>query len=266
MADWPGLDVAYREFIKGSGIRPGMWRPHAAWEQVAWVKPPWSEEGHVWLDFPEVIIGGDGSFLYAGHGPVGHPAVTHGALPKVPWREVAGGIAFERTLPSGIAFGGSVTGRDECRIDLRLHIRNGSGETLRGVKAQTCAYLRMIDEFAQRTNSNKYVHVAGGGWMPFPEALKIPEPRGKIRLGWRGGPPLADLPWVITLSSKAEQLVAMTWHADTFSLIGNPSHPCMHADPAFPDLAPGARHAIQGSLCFFEGSIADFDTYLQQSG
>lgn len=263
--DWSSLNEVYQEFIKGLRILPGMWRPHAAWEQVAWVKPPWPEDGYVWMDFPEVIITDDGSFLYAGHGPIGHPAVAHGALPKVPWQEVEGGIAFERKLPSGIIFGGSLVKADEHTVDLRLYVDNQSGETVRGLKMQTCAYLRTVNEFAQHTNDNKYVHVAGGDWTPLSQAFKIAEPKGKYRLGWRAGKPVADLPCIIVVSSQAERLVAMTWGKDTYSMVGNPNHPCMHADPAFPDLKPGEKYAIEGKLYFFEGSIADFEKLLGQS-
>jgi len=108
---------------------------------------------------------------------------------------------------------------------MHLYVSNQSRETIRGLKMQTCAYLRMVDEFAQHTNDNKYVHVAGGDWMPLPQAMKISEPKGKFRLGWRGGPPVADIPCIITVSSKAKRLVAMTWHKDTYSMVGNPGHP-----------------------------------------
>ena len=38
-------------------------------------------------------------------------------------------------------------------------------------------------------------------------------------------------------------------------MIGNSDHPCLHVDPILPDLAPGASHAIEGELRFFEGSL-----------
>jgi len=39
----------------------------------------------------------------------------------------------------------------------------------------------------------------------------------------------------------------------------------MHADPAFPDLKPGEKYAIDGELYFFEGSISDFEKFLRQN-
>jgi hypothetical protein len=51
----------------------------------------------------------------------------------------------------------------------------------------------------------------------------------------------------------------MTWFEDTLSLVGNPGHPCFHADPRFPDLPPGANASIRGKLIFFEGALEGFD-------
>ena len=51
---------------------------------------------------------------------------------------------------------------------------------------------------------------------------------------------------MVTVSNQAERLVAFTWHESTYSLIGNPRHPCMHADPSFPDIPPGQTATIRG--------------------
>ncbi|HQQ00343.1 MAG TPA: hypothetical protein PLY86_17960, partial [bacterium] len=55
-----------------------------------------------------------------------------------------------------------------------------------------------------------------------------------------------------------ERLIAFTWGKSTISLVGNPDHPCMHADPFFPDLEPGQSASIHGKLIFFEGWLEDF--------
>jgi len=36
----------------------------------------------------------------------------------------------------------------------------------------------------------------------------------------------------------------------------------MHVDPVLPDLEPGASHAIEGELVFFEGSLEAFGQIL----
>lgn len=37
-------------------------------------------------------------------------------LPKVQWRETRDGIEFERALPNGVGFGGSVARKDESSV------------------------------------------------------------------------------------------------------------------------------------------------------
>ncbi|MGE5557854.1 MAG: hypothetical protein ACM3WV_04500 [Bacillota bacterium] len=76
------------------------------------------------------------------------------------------------------------------------------------------------------------------GWVAFESATP---PSGRYCLGWRSGPQAADPPVMVTLSTRTDRIVAMTWHDSTFSLVGNPDHPCMHADPCFPDLNPGQK-------------------------
>jgi len=92
------------------------------------------------------------------------------------------------------------------------------------------------------------------------EARGLAEGPGPYRIGWRTkGTPLADLPIVLTASNQSARLVAMTWFSDTLSLVSNPNHPCMHADPKFGDLQPGETGSIRGRIGFFEGRPADFD-------
>ena len=59
-------------------------------------------------------------------------------------------------------------------------------------------------------------------------------------------------------------MVGMTWHKNTHSLIGNLNHPCMHADPIFPDIEPGQERRIRGELLFFEGSLEAFGEWFKE--
>ena len=92
--------------------------------------------------------------------------------------------------------------------------------------------------------------------------MRAEEESGRYRLGWRGGKAVADWRVMVTLSNAGARLVAMTWFEHTLSLVHNPQHPCMHADPRFPDLAPGERAAIEGEILFFEGTLAEFEALL----
>jgi len=248
----------YETQAVGIRIFPGAWRPHYPWEHIAWVSPPWASQDYIWLDFPEAIFTSQG-LLYLSH--INPPIPTvFSALPAVPWKETPDGIAFERTLPNGVGFGGSVTRGKDSTVDLELHIRNGSTKELARITLQTCAFLRAIKEFADYSQDNKFVHVTDDGWVAMNEAANRNKKSARYRVGWRtSGKPVADLPAAVVVSSDADRLVAMTWLDDTLSMVGNPRHPCFHADPKFPDLAPGEQASIRGKLVFFEGTLSEFD-------
>jgi hypothetical protein len=248
----------YENQAKGIRILPGVWRPHYPWEHIAWISPSWPCQDYIWLDFPEAIFTSQG-LLFLSH--INPPIPTvYSNLPKVPWREIANGITFERELPNGVSFGGSVTKGTGATVDLELHIKNGSSEPLNNITLQTCAFLRGIKEFGDYTRENKFIHSPGSGWITMNEALKSDQETGKYGVGWRTkGKKVADLPVIATISNQADRLVAMTWFEDTLSMISNAGHPCMHADPQFKDLAAGQESAIHGRIIFFEGKLEDFD-------
>lgn len=246
----------YATHARGIRIVPGQWRPHYPFEQIAWVSPPWPSQDYLWLDFPEAIFADQG-LLYLSHVNPAFPS-RFDKLTRVPWRIDGAGISFERTLPNGIRFGGRVGYESERSVSLSLYLDNGSAGPLTCIKLQTCLFLRACREFADYTLDNKWVHVPGKGWIPYPQAQRETEESGTYRLGWRGGPAIADWPVMVTRSNQGERWVAMTWHTDTYSLVGNPDHPCMHADPRFPDLDAGQRATIQGHLYFFEGTLDAF--------
>lgn len=248
----------YDTHAKGIRIVPGHWRPHYPWEHIVWISPSWRSQDYLWLDFPEAIFSNQG-LLFLSHVNPPFPVVFPD-LPKIEWRQMAQGVAFDRRLPNGIEFGGAVTKQSETVVDLELHLKNGSPQPLTDITLQTCAFLRAIKEFADYTRDNKFVHVPTQGWVKLSDAVKLPEGTGPFRVGWRkSGKLLADWPVLVTTSNQAERLVAMTWAKDTLSLVSNPNHPCMHADPQFKDLAPGESASIHGKLIFFEGRLADLD-------
>jgi len=258
------LEETYETHAQGIRILPGQWRPHYPWEHIAWVSPPWPSQDYLWLDFPEAIFTSQG-LLYLSH--VNPPIPTvFSDLPKVPWEQTAEGVAYERTLPNGVVFGGRVAQSSGNTVDLDLLLRNGSKAKLANITLQTCAFLRGIKEFAHYTLENKFVHVPKEGWIPMTRALVLPEGTAPFRVGWRtSGKRVADVPMAVTLSNATQRLLAFTWHEHTLSLIGNPHHPCVHADPKFPDLNPGDAATIRGKLIFFEGGLKDFD-YSQYIG
>jgi hypothetical protein len=242
-------------YAEGIRILPGQWRPHYPFEQIAWISPPWQSEEYIWLDFPEAIFSSLG-LIYLSHVNTAFPVVFPNES-KVPWELTDSGIRFERVLPNGTVFGGSIYRGEPSIIEMELFLRNGTTGPIKDIKLQTCAYLRGIHEFSIGEMTNKYVHIADKGWIPFESALSE-KTVGKYRMGWRNGPMIADLPVIATVSRQGNRIVAMTWHENTYSLVGNPKHPCMHSDPFFPDLESGQESRIRGKLLFFEGSLNAF--------
>ncbi len=247
----------YETQAKAIRILPGQWRPHYPWEHIAWISPSWPSQDYLWLDFPEAIFTSQG-LLFLSHINPSFPAVFSD-LPNVPWRKVSEGLEFERLLPNGISFGGSVCRGKGGTVNLELHLQNGTRKPLENITLQTCAFLRAIKEFSDYTKDNKLIHVPGGGWIPIEQASNYPEGTGPYRVGWRtGGKAVSDLPVMLCLSNSAKRLVAMTWFEDTISMVSNLEHPCMHADPRFKDLPPGEGASIHGRIIFFEGEPDGF--------
>jgi hypothetical protein len=248
----------YETQAKGIRILPGQWRPHYRWEQIAWVSPAWPSQEYLWLDFPEAIFTDQG-LLYLSH--VNPPLpVLFSDLPKVEWRQTPEGMTFERELPNGVRFGGSVTRKHPSTVALELHLTNGSDQALTHIRLQTCLFLRGVKEFCDFTRDSKFVHVADLGWITLTQARTIKREGAPYTIGFGGkGEPVADSPVIVCVSNQAPRLVAMTWYDATASMTVNPGHPCMHADPGFPDLAPGETASVHGEVIFFEGALSDFE-------
>ncbi len=121
----------YETQAKGIRLLPGAWRPHYPWEHIAWISPPWPSQDYIWLDFPEAIFSTQG-LLFLSHINPPIRTVFHD-LPAVAWRRLADGISFERKLPNGVRFGGSVRKQSEAVVALELHLRNGTPEPLKRI-------------------------------------------------------------------------------------------------------------------------------------
>jgi hypothetical protein len=246
---------SYETVMKGIRILPGSWRPHFPWEHIAWISPPWASHDYVWYDFPEAIFT-DTGLIYLSHVNPAFP-VSFPNPPKMPWEEEEDGISYERELPNGIRFGGSLRKGGENKVETELHISNQSDAPLGNITLQTCIFLRASKEFSDYTAKNKYVHAPGEGWIPFPNATSLQVASGQFRLGWRSGPKIADLPVMATASNEGRRFIAVTWFGDTYSLVSNPGHPCMHADPHFADLEAGEEASIRGRVVFHEGELGE---------
>ena len=128
---------SYETEAKGIRILPGQWRPHYPFEQIAWISPPWPSQDYIWLDFPEAIFTDLGLFFLSHVNP--DFPVCFPDLPLVPWTQEGSGLSFERILPNGVKFGGSITADDSSIVNLKLCLSNESEKPLRNIRLQTCS-------------------------------------------------------------------------------------------------------------------------------
>jgi hypothetical protein len=241
-------------------ITPGQWRPMFNSEQICWISPKWGSQEYIYLDFPEAIFI-DQQLIYLSHISDRFRAMYNYQLPKVQWKGNDSILYYDRNLGSKIFFGGEVKIENEDSVSLKLWINNLTEDTLKNILLQTCSFLHQIKEFDIKSDSNKFIHTKGKGWITLEDALSnrnsLPAD-GKFRAGWREGPAVSDIPVIIATSVNKTHFVAMTWFENTYSFIGNAEHPCFHADPFFPDIFPGETKYIHGAIIFYQGNFQEF--------
>ena len=74
-------------------------------------------------------------------------------------------------------------------------------------------------------------------------------------------PEIADSGLILTRSAAGDYLVAL-WFDPAAELFHNcdDSNMCIHSDPTYGDLAPGASVTVEGRLILFEGSLEEFES------
>ncbi len=180
------------------------------------------EAGYVVIDLPEAVFSNLG-LLYLAHTHI--PTVWDAKkveLPSLEWRRRPdGSIELDRVLPNGVAFGvRALPRRDGAKMELWL--RNGTSETLTGLRVQICAMLGHAAGFEAQTNDNK-------------QTVKLP--RGEAKAA---------------RSADGKRWVAMAWERSR--AWANAPCPCLHSDPTLPDCPPGATVRVMGRFLVGEGS------------
>lgn len=249
---------AYYDCQRGVAIRPGMWRPHYPWEQIAWIHPSWGSQDYAWLDFPECVNGDQGIFFLSNVYP--DPTLDtlrHREFAPTRWQDEGNGLRVERTLPDGLRFGGTLRVADESSVAMELHIHNGTGASLTGIRLVPCLMLRTLQGFETCTGTNKFVYLEGRGWTNLDEAHAMENHPGRFPIG--DGRRGVGSPWPLVAARGAEgsRMIVVTFLDDTHSLTGNPVMPCMHAHAAAGDLEPGASKTMEGRILFLEGTLDD---------
>lgn len=183
--------------------------------------PPWSGGGYAVLDVPEAIWQGDDLiFLAHTHIPT-YWDQQNVRIENVDWTRTETGLTFTRTLPNHVSFGATLTG-GKTSVDMELWIQNGTEAALSGLRAQVCVMLAALPGFDGQTNDNK----------------------------------VFDEPVTTVSNADGTRWIAIAFE-DIDRCWGNTRCPCAHADPKFPDAAPGERQAVRGRIWFYEGTDID---------
>jgi peptidoglycan/xylan/chitin deacetylase (PgdA/CDA1 family) len=183
---------------------------------------PWDTTSYVVLDLPEAIFS-QNRLVFLAHTHI--PTIwdeQNLALDNIDWsREPDGSLRFERSLPNKVTFGASIQPK-AGGTDMELWLRNGSDQTLPGLRTQICGHLKGAPDFNEQTTTNKIFRAP---------AVAVHSARGDR--------------WIIT----AWEHCGRAW--------GQPLVPCIHADPVLPDCPPGETVRVRGRLWFYEGKAIE---------
>jgi len=180
---------------------------------------PWAGGGYAVVDFPEAVWN-EKELVYLAHTHIPTRWDKRGVkLDRIDWTRGEGGVLeSRRTLPDGLAFAARVTPvRDGALFELRL--KNGTDRKLSGARAQVCVMLKGAPGFNAQTKENKLK-------LDAESVCAVKSEDGKR--------------WIATVFERGRN-----WE--------NPPCPCIHSDPTFPDLDPGAESVTRGRLFLFEG-------------
>jgi hypothetical protein len=178
---------------------------------------PWDDGGYALIDLPEAVFSNLGLiFLAHTHVPTVWDA-QHLQIDNRDWVMGEDG-AMENlwTLPNGVRIGAEARPAD-LGADFTLWLENGTTETLTGLRTQVCVMLKGLPGFGAQSEDNKtYTATAA-----------------------------------TALSDDGQRTVTVEF-SHCVRAWGNPEVPCIHADPFFPDCAPGERTEVKGRLRFDE--------------
>jgi hypothetical protein len=178
---------------------------------------PWAGAGYVVVDLPEALWSNLGlTFLAHKHIPTVWEKQGV-VVPHADWRRRAAGVLEnEFRLPNGLEIRARIAPRRDV-VDMDIRLRNRGSERLTALRSQICVLLKGAPAFNDATNDNKVIE---GNTI----AVKARDANRWVATAWESA-----RPW------------------------GNPPCPCMHSDPSFPDLDPGAETTVRGRLFFYEG-------------
>jgi hypothetical protein len=183
---------------------------------------PWDDGGYVVFDVPEAIFSNLGlTFLAHTH----IPSIWDDQdkrIENVDWeRHSDSRLSFTRELPNGVRFGSEIELKNDG-VEAVMWLVNGTDAPLSKMRTQVCAMLKAAPGFERQSQDDKR----------YGRSVAVAKASGTDR-------------YILVAFDHCGR----TW--------GNKDCPCIHADPVFPDAAPGQRVEVKGRLWFYEGSDID---------
>lgn len=181
---------------------------------------PWDPKAYIVVDVPEAVWSQHG-LTYLAHTHI--PTIwdnIHKVIENRDWTvRDDGGLENHWILPNGIEFGMTFTPQRDT-IDMNLWLKNGTSETLTGLRIQNCIMLKGALSFNAQSNDNK----------------TFDKPAAYVK-------------------DKDGHIIATAWeHCDR--VWGNENCPCMHSDPKLPDCPPGETVSARGIIWFLDSEDA----------
>lgn len=204
-------------------FREGMLSPRRGTELSVFL--PWDGEDFVVLDLPEAVFTQYG-LTFLGHKHV--PTIfdlQKISVPNSDWQQDSLGNWINLwTLPNKIEIGAEFVPKMGHAI-MHLWLTNNTTDTIfKDLRTQICVMLGQTKHFSQQTNENKKL----------------------------------ACPSVAVESEGGDKWIIIAWEG-CINPWGNIKCPCLHADPSFPDCAPGQTVTLSGILSFYEGSNIDLE-------
>jgi hypothetical protein len=163
---------------------------------------------------------------------------------------------------------------------LTLSVKNTGDKTLHNIVGHIClghlsppfrdpsfqrSYVRVDGEFLnlEKTDRGSNPIRAHYRVRGFPPIKLFNHPDNRF---WGGpSPEQTDNGLILTVTETRRQAVAL-WFDPASEVFQNSDDPnmCIHSDPYFGDLEPGASNQVQGKLILFDGNLAEFEnTFLK---
>jgi len=234
------------------------------------VAAPWKDGGSLFINFPEHLE----------YNPEGRSILRHWDHGPLPWVISPDGRQASYRVESPHLEGviveafARVAGPAEVPADtkgvyLAMRITNGSGSALPSVRPLICFQYRGLTGFPQWTDNFKHNFILIDGRLTSLADLPTERPETKFkgcvvkgcpqrdtRAERQGGLIDKDMDLALSVVESLDgRRKVVFWWTPGKSMIANANIPCIHADPYFGDLGPGASAYAEGLVLFTEGDL-----------